>query len=134
VHRAALEPLTLLHDPTPEAVTRFALRFLETPYLWGGVSAWGLDCSGLVGTVYRAFGVALPRDADQQSEWGQEVSPNEVRTADLLFFPGHVAITLDAERFVHANAHHMCVTADSFPGDAYGRRLREALTKAVRLV
>lgn len=134
VYAGVLEPLTLLHDPTPEAVTRLALRFLETPYLWGGVSAWGLDCSGLVGTVYRAFGLALPRDADQQSGCGQDVPPDEVRAADLLFFPGHVAIALDAERFVHANAHHMRVTSDSFSGDGYGRRLRQALTKAVRLV
>jgi hypothetical protein len=134
VWTGALEPLARSYAPTPEAVTRLALRFLETPYLWGGVSAWGLDCSGLVGTVFRAFGVALPRDADQQSECGLEVSPAEVRAADLLFFPGHVAIALDAECFVHANAHHMCVSVDSFSGDAYGRGLREALTKAVRLV
>ncbi len=120
--------------PNPEAVTRFALRFLETPYVWGGVSAWGLDCSGLVQTVYHAFGVALPRDADQQSACGREVAPDAVRAADLLFFPGHVAIVLDSERFVHANAQHMCVSVDSFSGDAYGQRLRRALTKAVRVL
>ncbi len=133
VHTAALEAPTPL-EPTPEALTRFALRFLETPYLWGGVSAWGLDCSGLVQTVYRAFGVSLPRDADQQSEAGRVVSPAEVRAADLLFFPGHVAIALGGDRFVHANARHMCVGVDSFSGDGYGRRLRGALTRAVRLL
>lgn len=119
---------------TPEALTAFALRFLETPYVWGGVSAWGLDCSGLVQTVYHAFGVAGQGDADQQSACGREVAPDAVLAADLLFFPGHVAVALDRERFVHANAQHMCVSVDSFSGDAYGQRLRRALTKAVRVL
>lgn len=132
-HPAPLEPTRFL-DPTPEAVTHFALRFLETPYVWGGVSAWGLDCSGLVQTVFRTFGVALPRDADQQSACGREVAPDTVRAADLLFFPGHVALALDADRFVHANAHHMRVSTDSFSGDAYGQGLRRALTKAMRVL
>ena len=119
---------------TPEAVTHFALRFLETPYVWGGVSAWGLDCSGLVQTVFGAFGIPLPRDADQQSACGHAVSPDAVRAADLLFFPGHVALALDADRFVHANAQHMAVSVDSFSGDAYGQGLRRTLTKAVRVL
>ena len=123
-----------LPAPDPEAITRFALRFLDAPYVWGGVSAWGLDCSGLVQSVYRAFGLTLPRDADQQAECGQEVSPDEVRAADLLFFPSHVAIALDEDRFVHANVQHMAVSVDSFTADAYGKRLRELLTKAVRVV
>ena len=123
-----------LPAPDPEAITRLALRFLDTPYVWGGVSAWGLDCSGLVQSVYRAFGLTLPRDADQQAECGQEILPDEVRAADLLFFPGHVAIALDKDRFVHANAQHMAVSVDSFTADAYGKRLRELLTKAVRVV
>jgi len=120
--------------PTPEAVTQFALRFLETPYVWGGVTAWGLDCSGLVQTVYGAFGVALPRDADQQEACGEEVAPQDVRAGDLLFFPGHVAIALGATRFVHANAHHMRVTVDDFAADAYGGGLREKLTSVRRLL
>ena len=120
--------------PDPAAVTEFALRFLGAPYVWGGTSAWGLDCSGLVQTVYRAFGLTLPRDADQQAECGQEISPDAVRAADLLFFPGHVAIALDNDRFVHANAHHMAVSVDGFTADAYGRRLRKALTRAVRVL
>ena len=134
VHTLQLEPLTPLSAPDPDAIVRFALRFLDTPYVWGGVSAWGLDCSGLVQSVYRAFGLTLPRDADQQAEYGQEISPNEVRAADLLFFPGHVAIALDKDRFVHANAQHMAVSVDSFTADVYGRKLRELLTQAVRVV
>ena len=134
VHTLQLEPRAPLQRPDPEAIVRFALRFLETPYVWGGVSAWGLDCSGLVQSVYRAFDISLPRDADQQAECGQEILPDEVRAADLLFFPGHVAIALDKDRFVHANVQHMAVSVDSFTADAYGRKLRELLTQAVRVV
>lgn len=133
VKALALEPLGTEPQPTPEAVTRFALRFLETPYVWGGMSAWGLDCSGLAQTVLGAFGVPLPRDADQQEACGREVSPDEVRAADLLFFPGHVDLALDRDRFVHANAHHMKVSVDSFSADPYGW-LRQELTRAVRVL
>lgn len=118
---------------TPECVTAFAERFLETPYSWGGVSAWGLDCSGLVQTVYGAFGVALPRDADQQARCGAAVALADAQPADLLFFPGHVALSLGGTRFVHANASHMRVTVDDFTTSAYGEYLREQLTGVRRL-
>uniref|UniRef100_UPI0025BFE5CF C40 family peptidase n=1 Tax=Deinococcus sp. TaxID=47478 RepID=UPI0025BFE5CF len=78
----------------------FALRFLETPYVWGGRSAWGLDCSGLTQVVYGAFGVNLPRDADQQQAALTAVSGP--RAGDLAFFPGHVGLMLDEKRMVHA--------------------------------
>ncbi len=134
VRTSLLEPLTTPHpEPSPHAVTHFAKRFLETPYSWGGVSAWGLDCSGLVQTVYGAFGVALPRDADQQARCGAEVGPDDAQPGDLLFFPGHVALSLGGTRFIHANAHYMRVTIDDFTGSAYGERLREKLTGVRRL-
>ena len=134
VRASLLEPLIIPHPaPSPQAVTCFAKRFLETPYSWGGVSAWGLDCSGLVQTVYGAFGVALPRDADQQACRGAEVGPDDAQPGDLLFFPGHVALSLGGTRFIHANAHHMRVTTDDFTGSAYGEHLREKLTGVRRL-
>lgn len=130
----ALTALDTRPKPTPEAVVAFALRFLETPYLWGGVSAWGLDCSGLIQTVYSAFGLTLPRDSDQQAQCGEAALPADLRAADLLFFPGHVALALDGDRFVHANAQHMCVSVDAFSDADYGERLRGALTGAMRLL
>ena len=134
VKASLLEPLTAPRPaPSPQAVTDFAKRFLETPYSWGGVSAWGLDCSGLVQTVYGAFGVSLPRDADQQSCCGVEAGLSDAQPGDLLFFPGHVALSLGGTRFIHANAHHMRVTVDDFTSSVYGKNLRNKLTSVRRL-
>ncbi len=104
------KPLSL----TPDAVIRLARRFLESPYVWGGVSAWGLDCSGLVQTVFSTFGFAVPRDADQQEQWSALTQVSTAQAADLLFFPGHVAIATGPSSMIHANASNMRVTEDSF--------------------
>lgn len=112
----------------PERLARFALRFRETPYQWGGITAWGLDCSGLVQTAYGRFGMPLPRDSDQQQAAGRSVARSDLAPGDLLFFPGHVAISLGGNRFVHANAHHMRVTVDELGRGDYGRRLERALS------
>lgn len=118
---------------TRERVVALAKRFLEAPYSWGGVSAWGLDCSGLVQTVFGAFGVALPRDADQQARCGAAVALADAQPADLFFFPGHVALSLGGTRFIHANAKHMRVTVDDFTTSAYGEYLQQQLTGVRRL-
>jgi cell wall-associated NlpC family hydrolase len=89
-----------------------AERFLGTPYLWGGRSSLGLDCSGLVQTALEACGVPVPRDADlQEATVGEPVDldPRAWRRGDLLFWPGHVALVRDAATFLHANAFMMAV-------------------------
>jgi len=81
-----------------------AESFIGTPYLWGGTTALGLDCSGFVQQVYRLNGVALPRDADQQAMLGRRVE--EARAGDLMFFGAdsvtHVALATSASEFIHA--------------------------------
>ena len=89
-----------------------ALRCLGAPYLWGGRAAAGLDCSGLVQQALYAAGVACPRDADQQAELGAATTREALRRGDLVAWPGHIGLMLDAWRLLHANAHHMAVAIE----------------------
>lgn len=102
-----------------------AERFVGTPYLWGGRSRIGLDCSGLVQVALEAAGIRSPRDTDmQQAEIGSYVDiPGELdglQRGDLVFWQGHVGIMVDSVMLIHANAHHMMVTTETLP-EAIGR-------------
>jgi cell wall-associated NlpC family hydrolase len=91
-----------------------AEQFLHSPYLWGGKTAWGIDCSGLVQVALQACGQEAPRDSDMQElGLGQDVSVNKRKRGDLMFWRGHVGILLDAETLLHANGHHMRVVRES---------------------
>ncbi|MDQ0503583.1 C40 family peptidase [Xanthobacter agilis] len=91
-----------------------ASRFLGVPYLWGGRSALGLDCSGLVQTALFACGIAAPRDSDMQERTLGTALPLDtpLRRGDLLFWPGHVAIVAAPDTLLHANAFHMMVARE----------------------
>ena len=107
--------LDLIDRHVPDFVV-VAEAFVGTPYLWGGKSSLGVDCSGLVQVSLTAAGTGCPRDSDMQQEGlGRELNPRDtkkLKRGDLIFWKGHVAIARDGETIVHANAHHMTTTIE----------------------
>ena len=101
-----------------------AERYLGSPYLWGGRSSLGLDCSGLVLSSLQAVGRACPRDTDQQLAFFSDAgNRGALQRGDLVFWKGHTGMMLDGERLLHANAHHMAVAIE--PVDQAISRIRE---------
>lgn len=118
--------------PLSEHATGFvaiAEQFVGVPYLWGGRSSLGIDCSGLVQVALNACGLPCPRDSDMQEAalgqvlGGGDALPN-LRRGDVIFWKGHVAIARDAMTLVHANAFHMAVAIE--PVSTAIARIRDA--------
>ncbi|TDR90139.1 C40 family peptidase [Enterovirga rhinocerotis] len=91
-----------------------AERLLGAPYLWGGKSSLGIDCSGLVQLALAAAGIAAPRDSDmQEAGLGQPLPEGgSLARGDVVFWKGHVGLMLDGARLLHANGHHMAVAIE----------------------
>ncbi|MHA7065129.1 C40 family peptidase [Azospirillum argentinense] len=111
-----LEPVAVPLDRVP---VETALRFLETPYVWGGRSAFGIDCSGLVQVALRAAGITTHHSSGMQrndDRLGPMVSTDgqgvDYRRGDIVFFPGHVGIMLDGATLLHATVFTMSVVTE----------------------
>jgi cell wall-associated NlpC family hydrolase len=94
-----------------------AEAFLGVPYVWGGKTRLGVDCSGLLQVAMHAAGLTCPRDSDMQlAELGTKLSVGAdlagLTRGDLVFWAGHIGIMLDADHLLHANAYHMAVAAE----------------------
>jgi cell wall-associated NlpC family hydrolase len=105
-----------VHAPDPVAI---AETLLNTPYLWGGCSGHGIDCSGLIQLAYAMCGRTLQRDTSmQQISAGEEIFPGqngeELRRGDLVFWRGHVAMMHDTTSIIHASGHSMTVTVEDY--------------------
>jgi cell wall-associated NlpC family hydrolase len=121
---------------------RWALeRFGSSAYQWGGLTPWGVDCSGLVQTSFLARGLVVPRDSAQQALFGDPVSPAEAKPGDLLFFRSesgapditHVAFAAEGDMLVHSTIACGGVVHESFaPGSRAGDMLRPRLVAARR--
>lgn len=105
--------VALLGAPAPDFVA-VAESFIGVPYLWGGKTALGLDCSGLVQVALDAAGRPTARDSDmQESELGVAVNDHAaLRRGDFVFWKGHVGVMRDADTLLHANGHHMQVASE----------------------
>jgi hypothetical protein len=115
-------------------------RFSGSPYLWGGVTPWGVDCSGLVQTTFSVRGVSLPRDAAQQAGIGQSVGLDACRPGDLLFFRSesgtgitHVAFAGEAETLVHSTISCGGVLSEPWAPGTRAAALRDRLVLVRRL-
>ncbi len=110
-------------------------NFLGTPYLWGGTSSYGYDCSGYVERLYDYVGINIPRDSDLQSEATVSIGKSELEFGDLVFFPGHVAMYVGNGKIVHANLFHSCVAVSQLlePTNYYEKSLRKRVMKFGRV-
>lgn len=119
-----------------ESLITEAEKFLSVPYLWGGRSSFGIDCSGFVQTIFRRFGVDLPRDSNDQIKCGTEIKRGKIEFGDLLFFPRHVALAVSDTRYIHSSSGNGGVAYNSFDRDSkeYNQYLEESFVCARRIV
>ena len=111
----------ILPPETQKDFVAVAERFLGVPYVWGGKTAAGLDCSGLIQTALQATGKSAPRDTDMMEKaLGEAIALEAVRRGDLVFWKGHMGVMLDEKRLLHANAFHMMVAIEPL-ADAIAR-------------
>lgn len=138
IQRGDVEPVpNSVSPPTVACLLSVAQKYEGTPYLWGGRSTLGVDCSGLVSSAFAACGVTAPRDAGPQMDWSSTVPvarPSELRPGDLVFFASgdasagsppkvaHVGIFVGNGRFLHATTSDRPVVHDSVLGDPEWQR------------
>ncbi len=112
---------------TASKLCREARKFLGVPYLWGGKSPLGFDCSGFMQAIFARFGIQLPRDTKDQIACGECIERAQTRPGDLLFFDRHVALALSRTDYIHSSVGGSGVAINSFVKT--NRHFREDLNR-----
>lgn len=106
-----------------------AMDYLGTQYRWGGKSHFGIDCSGLAGMAYMVNGYVIPRDGGPQEKYLKPVKREDIKPADLIFFPGHVAVYIGDGKYVHSTGREGYTLVNSLDKDS--AVYREDLDKGI---
>lgn len=125
-----------MYEATGALLLKEAKKFLGIPYLWGGVTPLGFDCSGLVQVVFRSFGIILPRDTKDQIKTGIPVSENSIKSGDLLFFNRHVGLAIGKTKLIHASRFSGGIRIESLikDDDNYREDLVNTFVQARRII
>lgn len=112
-----------------ESILKTAFSYLNTQYRWGGKSPMGIDCSGLVSMAYMLNGIIIYRDANLKEEYMKSISIEQIKPADAMFFPGHVAMYIGEGKFIHSTGSSGKVLINSInPKDEdYRQNLHKSL-------
>jgi cell wall-associated NlpC family hydrolase len=139
--------ISLANDPAlnvkRDSIVSFAKEFIETPYLWGGSTSKGFDCSGFLYFVFKKFNIKVPRSSSGYQSLGKKINLNSVLPADIIVFtgtdtsikkPGHVGIIISNNngiiKFIHASSSkkHFGVTITTYNNSGYVKRFLKAIT------
>ncbi len=128
--------INIKYDSKSNELVMEAEKFPGAPYLWGGRSFFGIDCSGFAQTIMRRFGISLPRDTKDQINCGEDVKREDIKSGDLLFFSRHVTIALSDTQMIHSSLSNGGVAYNSFDPQSpvYSKYLDESFITARRVL
>ncbi len=124
------------YDSKSNDLAAEAEKFLGAPYLWGGRTFFGIDCSGFIQAIMKRFGILLPRDTKDQIRCGEDVKREEIREGDLLFFLRHVTLAISGSLMIHSSLSNGGVAFNSFDPQSpvYSKYLDESFVAARRVL